>query len=477
MQAYFERDGVTLYHGDCLDVLADMPADSIDTCITDPPYGLEFMGKDWDNGVPGARFWREVLRVLKPGAMLLAFGGTRTHHRLMVAIEDAGFELRDVMMWIYGSGFPKSHNISKAIDKAAGAEREVVGKMAQPASPKKGTFNCSFDESKAVITAPATPEAARWDGWGTALKPAWEPIILAMKPRDGTFVNNALTWGVAGLWIDGGRVDAGQDYHDKEGFNEHRSLGGYGRESITAPFKPATGGRWPANLIHDGSDEVVGLFPDVHSRGNVSQSQCKHSDGVTYHLGIDRDCGGRYTYDKTGSAARFFYCAKASRSERDAGLDAFPLVSAKKLNDGGIQGRRDELSHKAIADAEVKSQGLDASGRTLIRDDGTETLVNRFIPQYRANHHPTVKPLALMRYLCKLTRTPTGGVVLDPFAGSGSTGCAAVLEGREFVGIDKDADYCAIAAARIEHHASSNEAAEARQLNIFRTGSTNEQTA
>ena len=218
-----ESDGCIVC-GDNLDVMRGMDECSVDTIITDPPYGLKFMGKSWDHGVPGVPYWAECLRVAKPGAMLLAFGGTRTHHRLMCAIEDAGWEIRDCIMWVYGSGFPKSHAIGKAIDKAAGAEREVVGsKVGLPGysdtreSDESG-YGGGWKDPKAecAITAPATDASKLWHGWGTALKPAYEPIILAMKPLDGTFAQNALKWGVAGLWIDGGRVglpegDAGWD--------------------------------------------------------------------------------------------------------------------------------------------------------------------------------------------------------------------------------------------------------------------------
>lgn len=216
---------IKLYTGDCLDIMPQLDADSIDTIITDPPYGLSFMGKDWDHGVPGVPFWKAALRVAKPGAIMLAFGGTRTFHRLTCAIEDAGWIIRDCVMWVYGSGFPKSANISKMIDKAAGAERVVVGnKLSLPGYHLSGhdaggeTFGHGLSSStpetrakSANITAPATPEAQTWHGYGTALKPAWEPIIVAMKPLDGSFANNALTHGVAGLWVDGGRIPTSEN--------------------------------------------------------------------------------------------------------------------------------------------------------------------------------------------------------------------------------------------------------------------------
>jgi site-specific DNA-methyltransferase (adenine-specific) len=326
-----------------------MDADSIDSIVSDPPYGIDFMGKGWDHGVPGEVFWREALRVAKPGAHLLAFGGTRTFHRLTVAIEDAGWEIRDCVMWVYGSGFPKSHNIGKAIDKAV------------------------------------TPEAAQWDGWGTALKPAWEPIIVARKPIIGTVAENVLKHGTGGMNIDGCRVEG--EPTSGSGANVSNSVyGKYKDVKVGKPNEINTQGRFPANLIHDGSDEVVGLFPILHASGNkldVGTGTDAGYDASSYEISY----GGRANREygsKGGSAARFFYCAKASKADRDEG-----------------------------------------------------------------NNHPTVKPTALMRYLCKLV-TPLNGIILDPFMGSGSTGKAAILEGFQFTGIDITPEYVTIATARIE---------------------------
>ena len=396
-----------LIEGDCRDAMATLNAESVDAIVTDPPYGLSFMGKSWDDGVPGVEFWTEAMRVAKPGAHLLAFGGTRTYHRLACAIEEAGWEIRDCVMWVYGSGFPKSLDVSKAIDrmkhdrdeieqvvrwmeatrKASGVSRKQVEErfgtinigqafftITPGSAPRVPTleqvpilldlFGLSISDVpdeihrllidknaskgqpgpnwfKREVTGqhnqsapgqslqkysdhvalppkerrdiPATPAAQQWQGWGTTLKPAWEPIIVARKPLVGTVAKNVLTHGTGAINVEGCRV----------------------------------AGRWPANLIHDGSQEVVGL---------------------------------------TGSAARFFYCAKASKADRDAGC--------------------------------------------------------------KGNHHPTVKPTALMRYLCRLV-TPPGGIVLDPFTGSGSTGKGAVLEGFRFIGIEREAEYVEIARARI----------------------------
>jgi DNA modification methylase len=441
---------IELLHGDCLERLKELPDCSVDACVTDPPYGLSFMGKAWDYDVPGAEVWREVLRVLKPGGHLLAFAGTRTQHRMAVAIEDAGFEIRDMIAWVYGSGFPKSLDVSKAIDKRrtedlepvrvicrvirsamddrglksrhlvehfdgchprlidhwaardtdsqpslptweqwcrlrellkldtehdaevwrlngrkgqpgeAWGEREVVGQkeMTDTRKARAGfsgsTHSPDYDGSKRVvdITAPATPAAQQWAGWGTALKPALEPITVARKPLMGTVAANVLEHGTGALNVDGCRVGS------------------------------SSSGRWPANLIHDGSDEVVGLFPEA--KGAVSNGS-KGGKGLagssTFAIHPREQKPGR---GDSGSAARFFYCAKASKADRGDG-----------------------------------------------------------------NGHPTVKPTELMRYLCRLV-TPPGGVVLDPFMGSGSTGKAAALEGFRFIGIEREAEYLEIARGRIQ---------------------------
>ena len=421
-----------LHHGDCLEVLRSMPDCSVDSIVTDPPYGLSFMGKKWDYDVPSVEVWVECLRVLKPGGHLLAFAGTRTQHRMAVRIEDAGFEIRDMIAWVYGSGFPKSLDVSKAIDKGQGENRErqlqftawmrstgitarqiddiTATKMGShytthPTQPAIATADM-FDKLRAYlpevpeyierlvcertglewtaykrrevigyadmvdttkvrmgfagkryndddatsrtvsITAPATDAAKQWQGWGTALKPALEPITVARKPLVGTVAENVLQYGTGAINVDGGRVNAG----------EKIAGGGSGRIGNFAGKAQSNGdlsnhrqeshekGRWPANFIHDGSEEATDLLKD---------------------------------------SARFFYCAKASKADRGD------------------------------------------------------------------NHHPTVKPTDLMRYLCRLV-TPPNGIVLDPFNGSGSTGCAAVLEGFQYIGIEREAEYIAISEKRIQ---------------------------
>jgi site-specific DNA-methyltransferase (adenine-specific) len=358
----------SLHTGDCLEVLKSLDAESIDAIVTDPPYGLAFMGKKWDYDVPSTDIWQECLRVLKPGGHLLAFAGTRTQHRMACRIEDAGFEIRDMIAWVYGSGFPKSLDVSKAIDKAAGAERDKRGKPVTPGS-SVGTLEPRpwLDEARrnggcfVDGDAPATEAARQWSGWGTALKPALEPITMARKPLIGTVAANVLEHGTGALNVDGCRVG------DEVRVASYTSLapcrGNKLGQAGTAEARRGTQcdpveytGRWPANLIHDGSDEVT---------------------------------------DLVGSAARFFYCPKASKAEREAGLE-----------------------------------GMESGPRT--------------------NHHPTVKPIDLMAYLCRLI-TPPSGTILDPFCGSGSTGIAAMREGFKFIGIELNPEYAKIAQNRIEN--------------------------
>lgn len=421
----------TVHAGDCRDVLRDYPADHFDSIVSDPPYGLSFMGKGWDRGVPGEEFWREALRVAKPGAHLLAFGGSRTFHRLTVAIEDAGWEIRDVVCWLYGSGFPKSLDVSKAIDRAAGAEREVVGVHTRHgggsavSSSMSGPLGTS---STLPLTAPATADAQQWAGWGTALKPAWEPVIVARKPLDGTVAANVTRYGTGALNIDGCRVDGSPRATGT--VNRHAESGVHGilgrdkrtdRQQRYDANLPA--GRWPANVMHDGSEEVVAGFPDAKSGIAVTRN------GGGRVFGSERTYSGSSSgiavpdsgYTDSGSAARFFYCAKASRADREEGCDHLPARSGAEAVD------RDDDT------AGLQSPRAGA-GRTA------DTV---------RNFHPTVKPTDLMRYLCRLV-TPPDGLVLDPFCGSGSTGKGALLEGFRFVGIDLDPAHVAIAEARCQ---------------------------
>ena len=403
---------IELLLGDCRERLKDLPDCSVDSIVTDPPYELGFMGKSWDStGVAyDVAVWAECLRVLKHGGHLLAFGGSRTYHRMACAIEDAGFQIRDQIMWVYGSGFPKSLNISKAIDKAAGAERDRVPYVGGIASGNGnygggGQIHVGTKDSETSITA----EAEVWDGWGTALKPAHEPIVLARKPFDGTVANNVLTHGVGGINIDGCRVGS-EGGTAKGTFPNQQSTGIYGDGLNGAcEIKQLDAGRFPANFIHDGSDEVLELFPD-------STSKSGGKSGTTFASGSSRT-DARGGHDDSGSAARFFYCAKASKKDRSEGLDHMPL-------------------QQPVGGADKWTEQDRRKGEGVTR-------------QPSANFHPTVKPTDLMRYLCRLI-TPPNGVILDPFTGSGSTGKAAVLEGFNFIGVEQSEEYINIAQARIE---------------------------
>lgn len=392
-----------VHNGDCRKVMATLDAESVDAIVSDPPYGLSFMGKGWDHGVPGAEFWTEAFRVAKPGAHLLAFGGTRTYHRLACAIEDAGWEVRDCIMWVYGSGFPKSHDVSKAIDKVAKAERLVIG---PPTPGGQGNGN--------AYGAITRPPATAWQGWGTALKPAWEPIIVARKPLAGTVAANVLEHGTGGLNVDGCRVNPGERVPGGGKSKRGADGGGiYGIGAAQQNADPHAAGRWPANLIHDGSEEVVGLFPQT---GPAKAAHRGTGKGKSNAYGVYSGESTVRGHDVNGgSAARFFYCAKASKADRDEGCEGLEAKS-----------RLDDVGNKWT---------------TVDYRDGHERSV------MARNHHPTVKPTDLMRYLCRLV-TPPGGTVLDPFCGSGSTGKAAILEGFQFVGIEREDEYVAIAKAR-----------------------------
>jgi len=427
-----------IYNMSCLNGMKLLDDNSIDAVVTDPPYELGFMGKSWDStGIAyNVDLWKEILRVLKPGGHLLSFGGSRTSHRMVCAIEDAGFQIRDTIMWVYGSGFPKSLNIGKAVDKLQGNEREVVGKTSvcgtfkqeyqvkQGYRPENNSGGYAGERNGANITK----GTSEWEGWGTALKPAHEPIVLARKPlSEKTVAENCLKWGVGGLNIDGCRIgirNKNESGWSKTGSKESENRSMSGKNYDRQPKDEIGLGRFPANLIHDGSDEVLELFPDTKS-GKMKQ----HIDGGTFNVFSKQYPRDVETIGDSGSAARFFYCAKASKNERNRGCEDLPLP-------------------------EENLQGLDTRGRTLEREDGSKTLVERWKGTPRANNHPTVKPISLMQYLVRLV-TPKGGLVLDPFIGSGTTGIACYLEHMQFIGFEQDKEYCGIAEARINAHAKT----------------------
>jgi hypothetical protein len=384
-EPHYANETVTLYAGDCLDILHELPGASVDAVVTDPPYGLGFMGKEWDDLPPGREWAAECLRVLKPGGHLLAFGGSRTWHRLAVAIEDAGFELRDSIAWLYGSGFPKSLDVSKAIDKAAGAEREVLSSYAR--SGRSGGILGTATEIVRDVTAPATPDAERWQGWGTALKPAFEPIVVARKPLTGTVAANVLAHGTGALNIDGCRIEgAFESGWSKSGSkaSENNSMSGANYARDAKPDNAA--GRWPANVVLDESqaaelDEQSGTLKS--GANPTRRGTDKFRDAYGDFKGQE-ECVPARGVD-TGGASRFFYTAKADAGER-------------------------------------------------VRVNGTA--------------HPTVKPLSLMRWLVRLV-TPPGGTVLEPFAGSGTTIEACALEGFRCIAIEREADYLPLIIARL----------------------------
>jgi DNA modification methylase len=409
-----------LIHGNNLQELPKLLDNSVDAIITDPPYELGFMGKSWDStGIAyNVELWQQCLRVLKPGGHLLAFSGSRTYHRMAVAIEDAGFQIRDQIMWVYGSGFPKSLDVSKAIDKQAGAQREVVGSREVWGRGAERFADIGEDipvngNASIPVTAPATDAAKQWEGWGTALKPAHEPIVLARKPLNGTVANNVLQHGTGALNIDACRVATDDAFGGGA-----KATSGFVKGYENDGWTPGSSlGRWPANLIHDGSDEVLQLFPDkAGAFAPVKSGHSGKSRGI-YGDYAQRGDDGATFYDDSGSAARFFYCAKANKRDRNEGLDNFqPKREADRTTDDGVGGNNPR--------------------------NRTNTP--------KLNHHPTVKPTELMRYLCRLI-TPPGGTILDPFTGSGSTGKAATLEGFNFIGIELDPEYITIAQARIDH--------------------------
>jgi len=413
-------DRYRLMHGDCLERMRGLAENSVDAIVTDPPYGLSFMAKKWDYDVPRVEVWRESLRVLKPGGHLLTFAGTRTQHRMCCNIEDGGYEIRDMIAWIYGTGFPKSLNISKAIDKAAGAEK-VIGTIPDRWTGKEGTLNFSTDrpQAEAKVTAPATPEAKRWDGWGTALKPALEPITVARKPFPGTVAANVLEYGTGGINIDACRVpNADGKPIFINGVDRDRNRSSYDTGGSNRTGETSHEGRFPANLIHDGSDEVLSIFPHTKS-GAVKERHTRSTDGGNGNPhGRMKGITSPLQESSEGSAARFFYCAKATKTERDLYLTGSETSAA-------------ELTNRKPGSAGMNSPRA-GSGRT----------------NGRINKHPTVKPLALMQYLVRLV-TPPGGTVLDPFMGSGSTGIACAREGFRFIGMELDPTYYGIACQRI----------------------------
>jgi len=523
-----------VHNGGNLAELKKLPDNSIHSVVTDPPYGLKFMGKSWDYDVPQVETWREVLRVLKPGGYLLSFGGSRTYHRIVVNIEDAGFEIRDQIGWCYGSGFPKSHDISKGIDKQAGIEREKIpatGGLHKNTNlnddnwSKIGNKNALQDSNN-----PASEPARQWQGWGTALKPAVEPICMARKPiSEATVAANVLKWGTGGINIDGCRIGteeltygAMKQHMEARPWSDAQAKGERGK-----PEPKTVIGRWPANLIHDGSEEVLAGFPDT----GISRESTVNNAGSIWGSGNNENrLAG---FNDCGSAARFFYTAKASKWDRNEDvLDGSCTIKYNIPKDlGGIPCNvvntvLVQLLKKVISDSEVlkwhtAENGVSIMGQCqsgflstilteinkITKSEISNLLTLSHIKEFiqganlypvnggspaenveklkwsqqittqgsqaelvrgvnlvalqmlsvisvkenwkpTSNTHNTVKPTDLMQYLCRLV-TPPDGIILDPYAGSGSTGKAALLECFRFIGFEREAEYCKIANARM----------------------------
>jgi site-specific DNA-methyltransferase (adenine-specific) len=453
--------------------MKQMPDNSIDSIVTDPPYGLSkepditevltkwingeeyahngsgFMGREWDQFVPSPTIWKECFRVLKPGGHLLAFGGTRTFDLVSIGLRLAGFERRETLFWCFGSGFPKSRDISKEIDKLLGEEREVVattigkggqnlntisrvGKNDAIDAKGSGAFGIGAKQINIEIpvTAPSSDLAKKFDGYGTALKPSYEPILLCRKPLEKglTIAENVVKWGTGGININGCRIELQE-------FGEDSRLGGKGTwktenagwvvDGTTNRIDVGSSelGRFPANLILDDSDEVkeaFSIYSETKSGKGINEQEAYNSGTSMFFNGITTK---NNQYGDFGNVSRFFYCAKADKEDRNEGLSGFE----EKMT-----------SH-----------------------DGRETLIEnpfqRNLSSINKNTHPTVKPLNLMRYLVRLI-TPPDGIVLDPFAGSGSTGKASILEGFDFIGSDMEEEYVDISNARIQHAIENKEA-------------------
>jgi DNA modification methylase len=441
--------------GDCLEKLKELDDNSVDSIVTDPPYGLAFMGKQWDYDVPSVDIWKECLRVLKPGGHLLAFAGSRTYHRMAVRIEDAGFEIRDQIMWVYGSGFPKSMDISKQIDKKFGAEREVIGTY-DPRSKFDGSNRedreiggqqvAPSKTSKLQITAPATDEAKKWQGWGTALKPAHEPVVMARKPlSENTVVDNVLEWGTGGINIDDSRIPYQND-NDRSGWHKTGADGSKGyRGEETFKIRPISadeiqertaGGRFPANIVFDEEagkilDEQTGILSSGFMKAGTPRLMSDNPNKNTYGK-WNTDTVANDTYGDSGGASRFFYCPKTSKTDRNEGL-------------GHLEDKYYAAGNQAKA--ELKRGNVDFNAN---EGKGRDERHNHNQVGVSKNNHPTVKPTDLMLYLIRLV-TPKGGTTLDPFMGSGSTGKAAVRGGFDFIGIEREQEYFEIAEARIQY--------------------------
>ena len=443
MKPYYKEKNITIHQGKCEEVLKIYPTECFDSLVTDPPSGINFMGKSWDSDKGGRDMWiewltgimKECYRVLKPGAHGLVWALPRTSHWTVTAIENAGFEIRDIIMHVFGTGFPKSLAIGKAIDKINGTEKIIgKGKAGKTALGQSSNWNKTCDPHEFNITEPNSPEAKQWDGWGTALKPAEEHWILCRKPiSEKNIALNVLKYGTGGINIDGCRVGTTDDLNGGSYGSTTRDVDTFlkGKKPAGAGVFVQPKGRFPANVIHDGSDEVVGLFPNKKTTW-VSPTHANNRNGE--FLGKLKH-PGQQGFNDSGSAARFFYCAKPSKAERNLGLSN---VEAKKKDESRKEG-----------------------------NPGGDNPRNRGVKK-ESNNHPTVKSIKLMQYLCRLI-TPTYGRILDPFMGSGSTGCAAIKEGFSFDGIESENEYCNISKHRIQYVINKNKNDNTNNIDNFFT--------
>ena len=478
MKLYSENEQYKLYQGNMLEMLEVIESNTVDSIVCDPPYELNFMNKGWDNS--GIAFqketWQKCYEVLKPGGYLLAFGGSRTFHRIACAIEDAGFEIRDTICYMYGSGFPKSMSLSKGLEareKLGNAGTRNKRKIEQACDTEEYTLKQTNNGAMGEIIEttrkeyiPNTDLAKQWQGWGTALKPSFEPIIVARKPFKGSLVDNVIKYGVGGINIDECRV-GNEELHNSYAGNKNsgftsadeRDEKGKGMFAGNKQGETVVNGRFPANTIltYDETDfeEVCGGFPNTKGNGNVRHN---NNDGKEYNCYSNYGNCETKGYDDSGSASRYFYCAKASKKDRDEGLEEF----AEK-NGVDITGRKEN------------SNGL-------IWDGGKYAYGNAFAGagSPKKNTHPTVKPTTLMQYLIRLV-SPNGATILDPFNGSGSTGKAVMYENKErnknykYIGIELTEEYLPISKARIEYVCNlTKEELKEKQLSIFDLGDNNE---
>lgn len=488
MEANDKKMPYGVLNADCLEAMKKLPDNFIDAVVTDPPYGLSFMGKDWDHGVPGVAFWKEALRITKPGGHIVAFGGSRTYHRLTCAIEDAGWEIRDCLGWLYSSGFPKSMDISKAIDKKLGAVRATRGGVGDHEGTidfgmKNRCPNCGkpfFSANHCTCPRddliPITEEAKKWSGWGTCLKPAFEPIVLARKPVEGTVADNVMKYGVGGLNIDECRVPSDEPVVVHSPAKETLYDSGHKDKGTWVD----TRGRFPANIIHDGSEEVLDAFdnslkpsfePIVLARkpieGTVADNVMKYGVGginidecrvptdevITTHSNSKEAQDNRKIYGK--------YSELETHQNPGQKLGRFPANIIHDGSEGVLEVFPDNVKGGTWNTTKGARHFNNNGAATDFENHGSDSSIGpaaRFFYCAKAskkekgkdNPHPTVKPIKLMEYLVKLI-SPKGSLVLDPFMGSGTTGIAALNLGRRFIGIEKEPEYFEVAKKRIEN--------------------------